>query len=110
MKGKGKNKRETLDSLITKSVNSDDDDSTISQYLIAEKPYRYIVLAICSLLNFANGFGRTNISSISSDFQKSYEMTSTQTYLFTNIYFYVFIIMSIPSVFILERHSLKMAV
>ena len=104
---KEKLKRETIESNLTLN---DDNDACHSEYLIVEKPYRFVVLIICALLNFANGFGKTNISSISYDFQKYYHMTSLQTYLFSNIYYYVFIIMTLPSIYLIEKKSLKFAV
>lgn len=104
-------KIDSFDKNISKSVNVEEDTETsFSEYLIAEKPYRFVILIITSLLNFANGFGKTNISSISNYFQTYYEMTSVQTQLFSNIYYYMFIIMTIPSIYLIEKKSLKLAV
>jgi fucose permease len=104
-------KKPTIDSNNSNSLNSDFDGKTsYNDYLIAEKPYRFVILIITALLNFANGFGKTNITSISNDFKTYYHMTSLQTYLFSNIYYYMFIIMTIPSIYLIEKKSLKLAV
>ncbi len=113
MKSKAKklklNKNTTLES--SNSLNSDfEDETSFTDYLIVEKPYRFVILIITSLLNFANGFGKTNITSISNDFKKYYNLTNQQTYLFSNIYYYMFILMTIPSIYLIEKKSLKLAV
>jgi len=103
------NKHVTIESLT--SLNSDFEDETpLTDYLILEKPYRFVILIVASLMNFANGFGKTNITSISNDFKKYYNLTSQQTYLFSNIYYIMFILMTIPSIYLIEKKSLKLAV
>jgi fucose permease len=83
---------------------------SINEYLIAEKPYRFIVITVASLTNFASGYQWNNISSISKDFQIYYNLSSLHTYLFSNMYMFMYIIMTIPSFYLIEKKSLKLAV
>lgn len=103
----------TSDSSLSNTFRSkmhtiDEDD--VNEYLIVEKPYRFVILMAASFLNFSTGFQYNNIPSLSKEIEKNYELTSLQTHLFSNIYMYIYLLMVIPSFYIIEKKSLKFAV
>lgn len=95
----------------TIALNTDNDDlSEFNEYLIAEKPFRFVILIITSLLYFASSFQWVNFNSLSEVLQKAYKLSSLEIYLFSNLYLIVYVIMFVPSFYLIEKKSLKFAV
>ena len=100
----------------TKKINTElliHDDELLSinqEYLIAEKTYRFIILVICALLSFANGFQWFTFSSVANEFGKHYNLSYTGVNLLSNFHGIIYILMTIPSFYLIEKKSIKMAV
>ena len=99
-------KRDSLNTL-----NTDEDEfDPMNRYLIAEKPYRFIIIIITSLLCFANSFEYYNFFTIIDNFQKVYQINNIELIILKNLSIISFVILAIPSTLLIEKKSLKLAV
>jgi hypothetical protein len=104
-------KRTQENSLLTTDSNNKSDSMSVnSDFLIAERTYRFVILTICALLSFANSFQWYTFSSISRDFAKQYELSSIEVLLFTNCYGVINLLMIYPTFYLIEKKNLKFAV
>jgi hypothetical protein len=81
-----------------------------AKYLIAEKPYRFIILISTALVLFSNGYQWSTFSSIATAFEKNYELSRLEVNLFSNFYGISYILMTFPSFYIIEKKNVKIAV
>jgi fucose permease len=98
------------DSTQTLNLREEDLESINDRYLLAEDPYRFVMLFCVSLLNLASGFEWTNIASVSTLFESNYNLTRTETYLFPNLFFIGYILGAFPSFYLIEKRSLEYSV
>ena len=91
-------------------IHDDDLDHINKKYLIAEKPYRFIILISTALVLFSNGYQWSTFSSIATEFEKNYELSSFDVNLLSNFYGISFILVTFPSFYIIEKKNIKIAI
>lgn len=106
----------------TMSSFGDDDsesknDTEVSDYLIVESSYRYkyliiksfVILFIISFLCFCSSMHWVTFSALS-NFKANYEIESLQVNLLTNIFYIVYPIVYLPSSYVIDHISVRLAV
>jgi hypothetical protein len=88
----------------------DDLESINNKYLIAEKPYRFIILLSTSLVLLSNGYQWSTFSSIATGFEENYNLSRFQVNLLSNFYGISYILLTYPSIYLIENKNIKIAV
>ena len=109
--------RQTMSSFGDDDDNESKNDTEISDYLIVESSYRYkyliiksfVILFIISFLCFCSSMHWVTFSALS-NFKANYEIGSLQLDLLTNIFYIVYPIVYLPSSYVIDHISVRLAV
>jgi fucose permease len=91
-------------------LHDEDLDLINAKYLIAEKPYRFIILISTALILFSNGYQWSTFASIATNFEKNYNLSRFEVNLLSNFYGISYLLMTFPSFYIIEKKNVKIAV
>jgi hypothetical protein len=86
------------------------EDILHEDFLISENWYRYIVLLISACMTFANGFQRFTFTPIDMDNINVYNFFTYEDNLMHTFYVIIYVIMTLPSLFVIEKRSLVFSV